>query len=437
MDIRHIVDHGPLTSVQKRVIAICFSLNLLDGMDVLAISLAAPVLSQQWQIPADTLGIVFGAALLGMMLGAVLIAPLADKIGRRNQIMLCLLLVGTGMLATALAESVNQLMLLRFVSGVGLGGIIPSMITMSSEFSPLRIRNLLVTIVQSGYPLGIVMLGMIATWTMPWFGWQSVFILPGVLSLLALPLVYFQMPESLDFLLNKQPPGALHGINTMLRRMGHDELAELPPIRSRDAGEKAGIAALFMPAYRRSTLLLWTAFFMCFTTLFVLVSWVPQLMSNSGLSLELAIYAGVMLNVGAFFGMISLGYMADRIGLKEVILIWLGIAAVLMLAFGLFQSTAMILLLILLIGFTVQGGFIGLFAAGARIYPVLVRNTGVGLAIGIARTGAIAGPYIAGLLVVYGFSISEIFAAFSLPLVLTLVAIALIPGLGKIEPGVT
>jgi len=427
-DIREIIEQGPLKPVQLLVICLCFSLNLLDGMDVLAISLAAPVLSEQWQIPPDTLGIVFGAALFGMMLGAVFVAPLADRIGRRRQIMGCLAVVGAAMLITALAESVIQLLVLRFAAGLGLGGIIPSMITMSSEFSPLHIRNLSVTVVQSGYALGIVMLGVIGAWSIPAAGWESVFVIPGILSFVALPLVYLYLPESPDFLLSKQPPGALSAINKLLSRMGRGKLQQLPRLPDSAEERRSGIRSLFLPAYLKSTVLLWAAFFFCFTTLFVLTSWTPQLMKNAGLSIEYAIYGGVTLNIGAFFGMITLGYLADRMGLRRIIIIWLLAATVLMSLFGYFYSPALIMLNILLIGFTVQGGFIGLFAAGARIYPTLIRNTGVGLAIGIARTGAIAGPYLAGLLVLYGFSMSGVFLVFALPVALTAVAVYLLPG---------
>lgn len=415
-----------MTPVQSKVIGLCFCLSMLVGMGVLSISLVAPVLSNEWDIPSDTLGVVFAAAMLGMMLGAIIIAPLADRIGRRKQIMVCLLVLGVGMLATAMTTSITQLTLLRFITGLSLGGLIPSMITMPSEFSPIHSRNFLITTVQAGYPLGIVILGLIAAQIIQSMGWQSIFILPGMLSLIALPMVALYMPESLDFLMNKQPVGALVKINATLRRMGHEQLEALPDINLSGQHQKIGISSLFSQEYRRSTLLLWTAFFMCFCTLFVLLSWIPQLTANTGLSIKIAIYASATLNVGAVFGMITLGYLADRIGLRRVVLIWLIFAAVLLATFGFIESPLMLMLSILLIGFTVEGGFIGLFATGAKIYPTLIRNTGIGLASGIARLGSIVGPYVTGILVLNGFSIGDIFFVFAFPMLLTAFAIYLI-----------
>lgn len=434
MDVRNTIDESPITSLQLVVIGLCFFINMLDGMDVLAISLAAPVLSQDWQIPATQLGRVFSAALFGMALGSIFLAPLADVIGRRKLIMLCLSIITVGMIATAFAQTIPQLYVLRFITGLGVGGILASMATMSAEFSPRRRRNLLVTFVQAGYPVGAAVLGIIVVEgnMLPSFGWPSVFLLAGILTAAVLPMVALWMPESLEFLLKRQPPGALESVNGILRRMGHDTIDELPALpeaqetRSGLAALGSGVAALFSSEHRRSTLLLWVAFFMAFGTLYFLLSWVPQLGRNAGLPLDRAIYASVVLNLSAFLGMVSLGYLADRFGLKRIIIAWLGLAAVLMWGFQAFASPLMIMVAIGLIGFTMEGGFIGIYVAAARIYPTLIRNTGVGWAIGAGRTGAIIGPIFAGWLVAQGLGMGESFRVFAIPLVLAAAAIFLL-----------
>ena len=433
MDIRNTIDESPITPLQVVVIALCFFINMLDGMDVLAISLAAPVLSQEWEIPARMLGQVFSAALFGMALGSIFLAPLGDVIGRRKLILLCLSVITAGMLATAFAQTIPQLYVLRFATGLGVGGILASMATMSAEFAPRRRRNLVVTLVQAGYPVGAAVLGIIVVEgsMLPSYGWPSVFLLAGALTAIALPMVALWMPESLEFLLQRQPPGALDDVNKILRRMGRETIDALPPapeaVRSRGGLHTlgAGVAALFSPAHRRTTLLLWVAFFMAFGTLYFLLSWIPQLGRNAGLPLDRAIYASVVLNLSAFFGMTTLGYLADRFGLKRIVVAWLVLAAALMAVFETFASPLMILVAIGLIGFTMEGGFIGLYVAAARVYPTLIRNTGVGWVIGAGRTGAIAGPIFAGSLVAGGFTMGESFRVFAVPLLLAAGAVLL------------
>ena len=425
MDVRHVIDEYRWTPLQYLVICLCFFLNMLDGMDVLAIALAAPVLAREWQINPDTLGFVFSAALVGMALGAILIAPKADVWGRRRLVIICMTVIAVGMLLTPLAKMVPQLVVLRFLTGLGVGGMVASMATMSAEFSPKRTRNLAVTFVQAGYPVGAAVLGLIGAKLIPAFGWNSVFILAGLLTTLSIPIVAILLPESPEFLLQKQPKGSLEKLNKILRKMGHPRMTELPPIAGSAQANRTGVAALFSKEYRTTTVLLWVGFFMAFGTLYFLLNWIPELATNTGLTLEFAIYSGAVLNVGAFFGMVTLGFLADRIGLKRVIVAWLILAALVMVLFGNFQTSVAILLAICFIGFFMEGGFIGIYAAATQVYPTLIRNTGVGWAIGAGRTGAILGPYIAGVLVANGMSMADSFKVFSVPLLVGAAAIGM------------
>jgi len=419
------IDEYRWTPLQYLVICLCFFLNMLDGMDVLAISLAAPVLAREWQITPQTLGAVFSAALVGMAFGAILIAPKADTWGRRRLVIICMTVIAVGMLLTPLAKMVPQLVVLRFLTGLGVGGMVASMATMSAEFSPKRTRNLAVTFVQAGYPVGAAVLGLIGAKLIPAFGWNSVFILAGLLTTLSIPLVAILLPESPEFLLQKQPKGSLEKLNKILKKMGHPRMTELPPIAELAQVNRTGVTALFSKEYRTTTVLLWVGFCMAFGTLYFLLSWIPQLATNTGLTLEFAIYSGAVLNVGAFFGMVTLGFLADRIGLKRVIVAWLILAALAMVLFGNFQTSVAILLAICFIGFFMEGGFIGIYAAAAQVYPTLIRNTGVGWAIGAGRTGAILSPYIAGVLVDSGMSMSDSFKVFSAPLLVGAAAIGM------------
>jgi benzoate transport len=404
---------------------------MIDGVDILSLAFAAPLLSREWGIPPTTLGVVFSAALAGMMAGSMLLAPLGDAIGRRKLLTISLLLIAIGMLGTVFATSVSQLLVLRFVTGCGLGGVVPTMATLAAEFSPIRRRNFAVTLVQGGYPLGATLTGLIALWLIPNFGWQSLFLLGGGLTILSLPFVYLVMPESPEFLLSKQPAGALAAINRTLSRMRQPPLASLPPpsssLRASPALAQffAALRTLFSAQYRAPTALLWVAFFMSFATLYFLQSWVPQLTANAGLPDSQAFWAGTILNFGAFTGMASVGYFADHLGLRRVIGSYLAIGAVVLLFFSYLQSTAAILVGLGILGL-MQGGFIGLYAVAARIYPASIRTTGVGWAIGIARPGAVLGPAFAGFLVAGGLGMAGNFMVFAIPLAIAAIAVVCI-----------
>jgi MFS family permease len=361
----------------------------------------------------------------------MLLAPLGDSIGRRKVLVGSLLLIAIGMLGATLATAVPELLIARLITGLGIGGVVPTMAAFAAELSPLRRRSFAVTLVQGGYPLGAMLTGLAALSLLPIFGWHALFVLGGVLTLLSIPFVFWLLPESPEYLLSKQPPGALAGVNKVLRALGQPELTELPArpaaatLQDRRSTVRAaiqGLASLFRPEYRAATISLWLAFVMSVATLYFLQSWVPQLTANAGLPDSQAYWAGTILNLGAFIGMASVGYLADHFGLRRVIATYLGAGAGVMLLFSLLQTTPAILAGLGTIGL-MQGGFIGLYAVSARIYPAAVRVTGIGWAAGVARCGAILGPFVAGLLVASGMGMTSSFFVFAIPLAIASVAV--------------
>ena len=221
---RKLIDDARISGLQMRVFAICFLMNALDGMDVLVISYAAPVLAQQWSIEPTSLGVVFSAGLLGMTTGAMFVAPYADRIGRRAMILVSIVLTGGGVLVTPLAESVNSLMILRFVSGLGIGAMLASVATMAAEYAPDRRRNLIIGSVLAGYPIGATLFGLIAADVIPALGWRSIFVIAGATTLATFPVVWFLLPESLTYLIRMRPARALEKVNMIIGRMGHATL---------------------------------------------------------------------------------------------------------------------------------------------------------------------------------------------------------------------
>ena len=425
VNIRQLIDEKPISALQLRVIFGCFALNMLDGFDVLAIAFTAPTISQEWQLTPYVLGIIFSAGLVGMTLGAAFIAPFTDVIGRRAMILLSLLAIAVSMAVTGMTTNATQMIIMRIITGLGIGSILASLTSLVTEYTPARKRSLMVGFMQVGYPFGASIGGFVAVWLIAQSGWSAVFYCGSLLSFIAFVFTYFFLPESLEFLSSRQPAGALYRINRILARMGWPQLQALPDAPA--AALKPSVRQLLTPEYRNWTLLLWAGFFMSFLTLYFLFSWVPKITVDAGLPVDKGIYIGTALNFGAFLGGISLGYLSDRFGVRPLIIWFFAGGVIFMTIFG-FSPTEVELLLVLafLIGFCVLGGFVGFYISSACLYHTELRTTGVGWSIGAGRTGAIIGPYLGGVFINMGYSTSVNFIIFAIPLILSCVAIHLL-----------
>jgi len=403
-----------MTQVQYFSIAICFLMSVLDGMDVLVVSYCAPAIAEDLNLGPKTLGFVFSAGLIGMAIGAIFLAPFADRFGRKKLILASAFIMGLSVLLTAYSENILQLILMRLVSGLGIGCMLATTATLTSENVLNNSKDFWVSLVISGYPVGAVVSGYVAAAIIPSYGWESMFVLAGLTTLLTIPLIFFFLSESPQFYLKKQPKDALAKANKILIKMNFKPLDSLPKIGLK-ANNKPLVSRLFSEKYKISTLQLWAALFFAFGCLYFLISWIPKLATDAGLSIELAIYAGTIFNVGAFFGIVLQGYFSSKIGLKKTISFFLLLTFLLMASFKLFVGTDILLLVYFLLGFSLQGGFVGLYAVAARLYPTEFKTTGVGWAIGMGRVGGILAPLIGGLLISIGLSLSANFLIFSIP----------------------
>lgn len=416
MPVKDLLADKPMSPLQFATVLVCFVMNMLDGMDVLVISYAAPSISRDWAISPEALGVVFSAGLAGMTLGTFLIAPLADRFGRKTIILISALIMGAFIYLSAYAGSIPELLLYRFLSGLGIGSMLASTTALTAEYTPDKNRDFWVSFVVAGYPIGAIVSGIVAAEIVPDEGWRQLFRLAGLASMAAFPVALLLLSESVQYLLGSQPKGALPRANRILNRMGCPLLEELPEKTAPRARIPAG--ALFKPEFRRATGLLWLALFLAFSALYFLISWIPKLASDAGLSMELAIYAGTVFNAGAFVGILVQGYISSRFGLRRTIgLIFLATAA-LMASFGWFTGSDWTLLILGLLGFGIQGGFVGLYAVAARIYPTRIRTTGVGWAMGAGRFGGIAGPMVGGVLIGLGLALTTNFFLFAIPTLL-------------------
>ncbi len=413
--LKALIDTAPMSSFQVLLVVICFILNMNDGIDVLVVSFTGPELVKEWGLSKSELGYVFSAGLAGMTAGCFLLAPFGDSVGRRRLFLISLSLITVGMLLAGFVTAYGQLLAVRVVTGLGIGGILPTLAAVAAEFSNNKRRDFNVGIVQAGWPIGAILAGFFTVWAIPALGWRFCYIAAGLVSGLMLVCTALLMPESLAFLAERQPKNALRQINALLVRMGHVSLSVLPSQAQIEA--RIPLAELFTDAYRASTIRLWIGIFFGFMTLYTLMSWVPTLAKEAGMPFDLAIYIGSALNVGAFSGGLVFGLLVNRFGLRHLILGYMCLAFGVMLLYGnLVMGYPIMFLLTFFIGFLVQGGFNGYFPTTARVYPARIRTTGVGLAMGIGRFGAILGPALFGILADRGMSKSLLFSLFSLPL---------------------
>lgn len=424
MNIQKLIGERPMTHTQLMILFLCFTLNMLDGMDVVVASFVAPRIMGEWGVSAQSLGMVFSAALVGMATGAMFISPFTDVIGRRKMVLLSIIILSAGMLLTAFATTIPQLIGLRLFTGLGIGSMLASLTSMAAEFSSNKHRNLAIGFVLGGYPVGATLTGLLAAELIPAYGWTSMFLVGSLLSTLVFPLVFLLMPESLEFLLHKQPPGALKEANRILAKLKYDLIEALPDNKQNsslkgDGSVVGNIKSLMTSEMRDSTVKLWVSFFLAFFTLYFLLSWIPKIAEDSGLTQAQGAYSGAIFNFGSFFGIVTLGYISSMFGLRRIIFIFMTLSSIVMIIFGNIDLSVMLyMLLLFVLGFFVQGGFVGLYSVAARIYPMEIRTTGVGWGIGLGRFGAVISPALGGMAIGMDMPVFLIFTLFAIPFVI-------------------
>ncbi len=415
---KNLIDVQSMSVYQIIIVAVCFILNMNDGIDVLVVSFSSSDIIKEWALSKSEMGYVFSAGLAGMALGCFFIAPIADKLGRRKVFIMSLILISLGMLLVGICQNYTQLLFFRLITGMGIGGILPSLAATASEFSNNKFRDFNVGLVQAGWPVGAIFTGFFCAWAIPIYGWRFGFLFAGGVSLLMLLLVIIYVDDSLEFMIKRQPANAFLSINNLLKKMNFEALTELPLKPA--AQLKASATSLFTPEYKNSTIKVWIAIFFGFLTLYTLMSWIPNIAKESGLSSEMATYVGIALNVGAAIGTISLGVVALKLGLKKSVLTFMLGGFFIMIIYGnLKLSTSLVFVFITILGMFVQGGFNGMYPIVSRVYPTEIRTTGVGFAMGIGRFGAVLGPTIFGALSDWHFNLGSIITFFAIPLLVT------------------
>lgn len=419
LDAQALINNAPFSRYQWLIAIICFSIVFVDGIDTAAMGFIAPALAQDWGIDRSELGSVMSAALGGMIVGALVSGPMADRFGRKIILALSMLMFGGFTLACAYASNLESLVIFRFLTGIGLGAAMPNTTTLFSEYCPTRMRSFLVTCMFCGYNLGMAIGGFLSSWLIPTFGWHSLFLLGGWAPLFLMLLVVFVLPESYRFLIVKNYP--VEKIKHILQRIVPDQVRDvrnfhIPQENIELANKHNVFGMLFSSKYIKGTLLLWLTYFMGLVMIYLLTSWLPTLMHETGVSLERAAFLGGLFQFGGVISALFIGWAMDRFNPNRII-------AGFYLAAGLFAivvgqslgSPTLLALFILCAGIAVNGAQSAMPVLSARFYPTQCRATGVAWMSGIGRFGAVFGAWIGAVLLGNHWSFTMILSMLIIP----------------------
>ena len=412
-EVGQIIDGAPFTRFHWMVMGLCALLLIFDGYDLFIYGAVLPVLMKEWGLSPVQAGALGSYALFGMMFGAFIFGPLADRIGRKKGVAISFILFSLSTFVSGFATTPTEFGVYRFIAGLGCGGLMPNAVALMNEYAPKRLRSTLVAVMFSGYSLGGVLCAGLGIYMLPRFGWQSMFFAAAV-PLVLLPVILWKLPESVGFLLR-------HGKEDIARSM----LAQVAPQLRIDAdvqlvqaeAKGAGVPMLDLFKHQRAvgTLMIWLSFFCCLLMVYALGSWLPKLMASAGYSLGSSLSFLLALNFGGVVGAISGGWLGDRFTLPKVVLGFFALGTVAIALLGFNSPMAMLYLLIIIAGATTIGTQILLYANTAQFYPQAIRSTGLGWASGVGRTGAIVGPLLGGWLMAASLPLSMNFLVFAVP----------------------
>lgn len=427
LDVQSFINAQPLSRYQWRIVLLCFLIVFLDGLDTAAMGFIVPALTQDWGIDRASLGPVMSAALIGMVFGALGSGPLADRFGRKIVLVAAVFLFGLFSLLSAFSSNIEQLLALRLLTGLGLGAAMPNATTLLSEYTPERLKSLLVTSMFCGFNLGMASGGFVSAMMIPALGWQSLLLLGGVLPLLLAVVLVVWLPESARYL--------------VVRNRGADRVRKvLAPIAPADvavatdfsvpeqntAQSRNVFKVVFAGTYSAGTLLLWLTYFMGLAIVYLLTSWLPTLMRDSGASMEQAAFIGALFQFGGVLSAVGVGWAMDRFNPHKVIGVFYLLAGIFVYVVGqnLGQAT-LLATLVLLAGMCINGAQSAMPSLAARFYPTQGRATGVSWMLGIGRFGAILGAWIGATLLGLGWNFEQVLTALVVPAAIATVAVVI------------
>lgn len=429
MNVNEVIDQATFKPFHWQVLFWCLLVIIFDGYDLVIYGVALPLLMEQWSLTPTEAGMLASSALAGMMFGAMLFGTMADRIGRKKVIMICTAFFSGFTFLGAFAPSPTEFAILRFLAGLGIGGVMPNLVALTSEYAPKKSRATMVSIMFSGYAVGGIISALLGSFLVKDYGWEIMFYLAGI-PLAGFPLIWKYLPESPTYLvkdnqmakarhvLKKIAPELPIGDNTQL------VLNESTPTTS--GGKQSSFKMLFTEGRAFGTLMFWTAFFMCLLMTYTLSSWLPKLMLSAGYSLGASILFLFALNIGAMIGAIGGGILADKFHLKPVIVIMCAMAALSISALAFNSPPVILYTLVAVAGASTIGTSILLYSYLAQFYPLNIRTTGIGCASAVSRIGAIVGPILTGILLSLSLPHAYNFLAIGIPALIATLAMAVL-----------
>ena len=425
LNINKVIDEAKFAPFHWKVLFWCLLIIIFDGYDLIIYGVALPLLMEEWSLTAVQAGFLASAALFGMMFGAMIFGTLSDKIGRKKTIMICVGLFSSFTFFGAFANGPMQFAALRFIAGLGIGGVMPICVALTSEYAPKRIRSTLVAIMFSGYAIGGMASALLGSFLVVDYGWEIMFYIAGIPTLL-LPIIWKMLPESLMYLVKERRHDEAKKI---VRKLAPQEIITASTNLILDEptkGDDAPIKALFLKNRGFTTIMFWVAFFMCLLMVYALASWLPKLMIQAGYSLGASMLFLFALNIGGMIGAIGGGVLADKFHLKPVLTIMFVAGAIALILLGYNSPQIVLYTLIAIAGATTIGSQILLYTFVAQYYPTAVRTTAMGWASGIGRIGAIVGPILTGALLTLELTHQMNFLFIAIPGIIAAIAIFLV-----------
>jgi len=433
VDVKAFIDQRSMSSNQWLLLALCFLVVAVDGMDVAIMGFLAPSILQEWGVSRAAFGLVMSAAPVGLVLGALIAGPASDRFGRKAVLTISVALFGLFTLCTSAAHDLREMAGLRLLTGLGLGAAMPNTSTLLSEYVPQRSRSLLVAIMFTGFNLGSGVVGFAAAWLTPQFGWRGVLQVGGVLPLLLVPILLVFLPESARFMVVRRR--AASQIAAVLGRVcrttfdaGTQFDAPEPTVQT-----KTPITVLFSGGRGAMTVALWVTYFMGLLVIYLITGWLPTLIKDAGLPISAAANITALFQIGGTAGAILVGWAMDRGKPTRVIAIAYAAGAACILGVGAGGAlSAMLALLVAATGFCMSGAQTGLNAFAPSCYPTSARATGVSWMLGMGRFGSILGSAIGGVLLSMGWGFTAIISLLAVPALLA--GVAVLKARGAAEP---
>ena len=416
LEVGRFIDEQPYSRYQLLTAAMCSALVFTDGFDTQSMGFVAPALAAQLHLTRAALGPLLSSGLFGMMIGALVFGPLADRFGRKPIIVISVFLFGILSLLTATATTAQEILVYRLLTGLGLGGAMPNAIALTGEYTPKRFRATGIMTMFVGFTLGGASGGFVAAGLISRFGWQSVFIVGGIFPCIAAVLAMVFMPESIRFLVLKG--GQEHRVARYLKRIAPS--ADISPATNFEVAEERStgfvVKQLFTDGRAGVTVLLWVMFFMNLLDLYFLTGWLPTVMSDAGVAVQTAILISSLFQLGGVTGNLVLGRVIDRtMSFRVLGLLYLASALCVFFIGGAGGSVPLLVVSVFATGLTVLGGQSSSNALTSTYYPTAIRSTGLGWALGMGRVGSIVGPILGGLLLTMTSETRRVFWAAAIP----------------------